>query len=137
MSVGCDRRDEERTSALTVGESPRGAVHGSGSTHLRDRGGRNAAGRKSGRLAEAGFEPSPGSVGAPHDDSGAATVAGLHTTGPVRREGTWRDMPEPELRPRRVPSFDDRRLPGPAGDTPPAKAEADCHAWRDLIHGVA
>ena len=44
------------------------------------------------RLAEAGIEPSVGSVGDPFDNALAETVIGLLKTEVIRRRGPWRSL---------------------------------------------
>ena len=43
-------------------------------------------------LAEAGIEPSVGSVGDSHDNALAETVIGLYKTEVIRHRGPWRNL---------------------------------------------
>ena len=51
--------------------------------------------RYSERLAEAGIEPSVGSVGDSYDNALAETVIGLYKAEVVHRRGPWRGGPTP------------------------------------------
>lgn len=44
------------------------------------------------RLAEAGIEPSVGSVGDSYDNALAEAINGLHKTGVIHRRGLWRSF---------------------------------------------
>jgi transposase InsO family protein len=49
------------------------------------------------RLAEAGIEPSVGSVGDSYDNAMAESVIGLYKTELIRHEGPWRNLEHVEL----------------------------------------
>jgi len=49
------------------------------------------------RLAEAGIEPSVGSVGDSFDNALAETLNGLYKTELVHRQGPWRNMQDLEM----------------------------------------
>ena len=49
------------------------------------------------RLAEAGIEPSVGSVGDSYDKALAETINGLYKTELVHRQGPWRIMKDLEM----------------------------------------
>ena len=57
-----------------------------------DRGSQYLAIRYTERLAEAGIEPSVGSVGDSYDNALAETVIGLFKTEVIRRRGPWRSL---------------------------------------------
>jgi transposase InsO family protein len=77
------------------------------------------------RLAEAGIEPSVGSVGDSYDNALAETVFGLYKTEVIRRNGPWRNIEEVEFATLEwVDWFNNRRLLGPIGNIPPAEFEA-------------
>ena len=77
------------------------------------------------RLAEAGIEPSVGSVGDSYDNALAETIIGLYKTEIIRRNGPWRNIEEVEFATLEwVHWFNNRRLLGPIGDIPPAEFEA-------------
>ena len=52
--------------------------------------------RYSERLAEAGVEPSVGSVGDSSDKALAETIIGLYKTEVIHRRGPWRQLDEVE-----------------------------------------
>ena len=77
------------------------------------------------RLAEAGIEPSVGSVGDSYDNALAETVIGLFKTEVIRRRGPWRTLEAVEFATLEwVDWFNNRRLLEPIGNIPPAEAEA-------------
>jgi transposase InsO family protein len=92
--------------------------------HHSDRGGQYLSIRYSERLAEAGIEPSVGSVGDSYDNALAETVIGLFKTEVIRRRGPWRDLDSVEIATLEwVDWFNNRRLLGPIGYVPPAEFE--------------
>src|SRR6056297_1195309 len=71
------------------------------------------------RLAEAGIEPSVGSVGDSYDNALAETINGLYKTELVHRQGPWRNMQDLEMATLGwVDWFNHRRLLGPIGNIP-------------------
>ena len=77
------------------------------------------------RLAEAGIEPSVGSVGDSYDNALAETIIGLYKTEVIRPNGPWRNIEEVEFATLEwVDWFNNRRLLGSIGDIPPAEFEA-------------
>ena len=81
------------------------------------------------RLAEAGIEPSVGSVGDSYDNALAETVIGLFKTEVIRRRGPWRSLEAVEFATLEwVDWFNNRRLLEPIGNIPPAEAEARYYA---------
>jgi transposase InsO family protein len=82
------------------------------------------------RLAEAGIEPSVGSVGDSYDNALAETIFGLFKAEVIRRNGPWRNIEEVEFATLEwVDWFNNRRLLEPIGDIPPAELEAQ---WSQL-----
>jgi transposase InsO family protein len=76
------------------------------------------------RLAEAGIEPSVGSVGDSYDNALAETVIGLYKTELINKEGPWRGMEQVELATLDwVDWFNNRRLFEPIGNIPPVEYE--------------
>ena len=72
------------------------------------------------RLAEAGIEPSVGSVGDSYDNALAETIIGLYKTELIYKEGPWRGMEQVELATLEwVDWFNNRRLFEPIGNIPP------------------
>jgi len=96
-----------------------------GLIHHSDRGCQYLSIRYTERLAEAGIEPSVGSVGDSYDNALAETIFGLYKTEVIRRNGPWRNIEEVEFATLEwVDWFNNRRLLGPIGDIPPAEFEA-------------
>ena len=76
------------------------------------------------RLAEAGIEPSVGSVGDAYDNALAETIFGLYKTEVIRLNGPWRNIEEVEFATLEwVDWFNNRRLLEPIGNIPPAELE--------------
>ena len=85
------------------------------------------------RLAEAGIEPSVGSVGDSYDNALAETVIGLFKTEVIRPRGPWRSLEAVEFATLEwVNWFNTRRLLEPIGHVPPAEAEAAYYARIDM-----
>ena len=81
------------------------------------------------RLAEAGIEPSVGSVGDSYDNALAETINGLFKTEVIHRRGPWRSFEAVEFATLEwVDWFNNRRLLEPIGNIPPAEAEANFSA---------
>ena len=77
------------------------------------------------RLAEAGVEPSVGSVGDSYDNALAETINGLFKAEVIHRRGPWRSFEAVEFATLEwVDWFNTRRLLEPIGNVPPAEAEA-------------
>ena len=82
-------------------------------------------------LAEAGMEPSVGSVGDSHDDALAETINGLYKTELIHRRAPWKTRESVELATLEwIHWFNHIRLLEPIGYVPPAEAEANY--WRQL-----
>src|SRR4051794_29049567 len=76
------------------------------------------------RLAEAGIEPSVGSVGDSYDNALAETINGLYKAEVIHRRGPWRSCEAVEFATLEwVDWFNNRRLLEPIGNMPPAEAE--------------
>lgn len=102
---------------------------GSGLVHHSDRGSQYVSIRYTERLAEAGIEPSVGSVGDSYDNALAETVIGLFKTEVIHRRGPWRSFESVEFATLEwVDWFNNRRLLEPIGNIPPAEAEAAFNA---------
>ena len=86
------------------------------------------------RLAEAGIEPSVGSVGGSYDNALAETVIGLFKTEVIHRRGPWRSFEAVEFATLEwVDWFNNRRLLEPIGNIPPAEAEAAYDAQLEVV----
>jgi putative transposase len=95
-----------------------------GLIHHSDRGVQYVSIRYTERLAEAGIEPSVGSVGDSYDNALAETINGLYKAEVIHRR-SWRNLEAVELATLDwVDWFNHRRLLGPIGNIPPAEAEA-------------
>jgi len=102
---------------------------GSGLTHQSDHGSHYLSIRYTQRLAEAGIEPSVGSVGDGYDTALAETINGLFKAEVIHRHGPWRSFDAVEGATLEwVDWFNNRRLLEPIGNIPPAKAEANVYA---------
>ena len=76
------------------------------------------------RLAEAGIEPSVGSVGDSYDNALAETIIGLYKTELIRQRGPWRNIEDVEYATLAwVDWFNHQRLFQPIDDVPPAEFE--------------
>src|SRR6185437_1549238 len=92
--------------------------------HHSDRGSQYVSIRYTERLAEAGIEPSVGSVGDNYDNALAETINGLYKAELIHRRRPWRSFEAVEFATlERVDWFNHRRLMEPIGNIPPAEAE--------------
>jgi putative transposase len=95
-----------------------------GLIHHSDRGVQYLSIRYTERLAEAGIEPSVGSIGDSYDNALAESVIGLFKTEVIRREGPWRGIEQVELATLDwVCWYNQHRLLEPIGYVPPAEFE--------------
>ena len=77
------------------------------------------------RLAEAGIEPSVGSVGDSYDNALAETIIGLYKAEKILPRGPWRNVDDVEFATAEwVEWFNNRRFLTSIGDLPPAEYEA-------------
>lgn len=110
--------------ALEQALHERRPVQGGKLVHHSDRGSQYLALRYTDRLAEAGIEPSVGSVGDAYDNALAETINGLFKTEVIHRCGPWRSFEAVEFATLEwVDWFNNRRLLEPIGNVPPAEAE--------------
>ena len=99
-----------------------------GLIHHSDRGVQYVSIRYSERLAEAGIEPSVGSVGDSYDNALAETINGLYKAELIHRRAPWKSKKAVELATLEwVSWFNHHRLLEPIGNIPPAEAEANYH----------
>ncbi|WP_367198885.1 IS3 family transposase [Amorphus sp. 3PC139-8] len=118
--------------ALEQALHERRPVHRGGLVHHSDRGSQYVSIRYTGRLAEAGIEPSVGSVGDSYDNALAETINGLYKAEVIHRRGPWRSFEAVEFATLSwVDWFNNRRLLEPIGNIPPAEAEERYHALLD------
>ena len=93
--------------------------------HHSDRGVQYLSIRYTERLAEAGIEPSVGSIGDSYDNALAESIIGLYKTEVIHPSRPWRNMEHVEFETLKwVDWFNHRRLLEPIGDIPPAEFEA-------------
>ena len=92
--------------------------------HHSDRGVQYLSIRYTERLAEAGIEPSVGSVGDSYDNALAESIIGLYKTEVIHHNGPWRHMEHVEFETLKwVDRFNNQRLLQPIGDIPPTEFE--------------
>ena len=119
--------------ALEQALHERRPVRGGGLVHHSDRGVQYLSIKYTERLAEAGIEPSVGSVGDSYDNALAETINGLYKAEVIHRRGPWRSFEAVEFATLEwVDWFNNRRLLGPIGNIPPAKAEAAYYAQLEM-----
>jgi transposase InsO family protein len=100
-------------------------LHRGGLVHHSDRGSQYVSIHFTERLAQAGIEPSVGSVGDSHDNALAESINGLYKAEVIHRRGPWCSLEAVEFATLEwVDWFNNRRLLEPIGNIPPAEAEA-------------
>jgi putative transposase len=110
--------------ALEQALHDRRPLHRGGLVHHSDRGSQYVSIKYTERLAEAGIEPSVGSVGDSYDNALAETINGLYKAEVIHRRGPWRSFEAVEFATLEwVDWFNHRRLLEPIGNIPPAEAE--------------
>jgi putative transposase len=115
--------------ALEQALHERRPVHRAGLVHHSDRGSQYLSIKYTERLAEAGVEPSVGSVGDSYDNALAETINGLYKAEVIHRRGPWRNFEAVEFATLEwVDWFNNRRLLEPIGNIPPAEAEERYYA---------
>ena len=108
--------------------------HRGGLIHHSDRGSQYVSIKYTERLAEAGVEPSVGSVGDSYDNALAETINGLYKAEVIHRRGPWRSFEAVEFATLEwVDWFNTRRLLAPIGNIPPAEAEAAYYAQLEAL----
>jgi putative transposase len=118
--------------ALEQALHERRPIHRGGLVHHSDRGSQYVSIRYTERLAEAGVEPSVGSVGDSYDNALAETINGLYKAEVIHRRGPWRSFEAVEFATLEwVDWFNHRRLLEPIGNIPPAEAEERYYAMLD------
>jgi len=124
--------------ALEQAIHERQPVHRGGLIHHSDRGSQYVSIKYTERLAEAGIEPSVGSVGDSYDNALAETINGLYKAEVIHRRGPWRTFEAVEYATLEwVDWFNHRRLLEPIGNIPPAEAEEQHYAAADNIDMAA
>ena len=103
--------------------------HRGGLVHHSDRNSQYVSIKYTERLAEAGVEPSVGSVGDAYDNALAETINGLYKAEVIHRRGPWRNFEAVEFVTLEwVDWFNHRGLLEPIGNIPPAEAEERYYA---------
>lgn len=111
--------------ALEQALHDRRPLRDTGLVHHSDRGSQYVSIKYTERLADAGIEPSVGSVGDSYDNALAETINGLYKTEVIHRKGPWRSLEDVEFATLEwVDWFNNRRLLSSIGNIPPAEAEA-------------
>jgi putative transposase len=111
---------------------------GSGLVHHSDRGSQYVSIKYTGRLLDAGLEPSVGSVGDSYDNALAESINGLYKTEVIYRRGPWRSLEAVEFATLEwVDWFNNRRIFEPIGNMPPAEAEARYYHSLDQVRLAA
>ncbi|MEG3162968.1 IS3 family transposase, partial [Sphingomonas sp. LB2R24] len=124
--------------ALEQALHDRRPAHRGGLIHHSDRGSQYVSIKYTERLAEAGIEPSVGSVGDSYDNALAETINGLYKAEVIHRRGPWRSFEAVEYATLEwVDWFNHRRLLEPIGNIPPAEAEDQYYAAADNIDMAA
>ncbi|MEG8223609.1 IS3 family transposase [Sphingomonas sp. HH69] len=120
--------------ALEQAIQERRPVHRGGLIHHSDRGSQYVSIKYTERLAEAGIEPSVGSVGDSYDNALAETINGLYKAEVIHRRGPWRSFEAVEYATLEwVNWFNNRRLLEPIGNIPPVEAEQRYYDMLDDI----
>ncbi|SEK01213.1 Transposase InsO and inactivated derivatives [Sphingobium sp. AP50] len=120
--------------ALEQAIHDRQPVHRGGLVHHSDRGSQYVSIKYTQRLAEAGIEPSVGSVGDSYDNALAETINGLYKAEVIHRRGPWRSFEAVEYAALEwVDWFNNRRLLEPIGNIPPVEAEQRYYAMLDDV----
>ena len=118
--------------ALEQALHDRQPAHRGGLVHHSDRGSQYVSIKYTERLADAGIEPSVGSVGDSYDNALAETINGLYKAEVIHRRGPWRSFEAVEFATLEwVDWFNNRRLMEPIGYIPPAEAEERYYATLD------
>jgi putative transposase len=118
--------------ALKQALHDRRPAHRGGLTHHSDRGSQYVSIKYTERLAEAGIEPSVGSVGDSYDNALAETINGLYKAEVIHRRWPWRSFKAVEFATLEwVDWFNNRRLLDPIGNIPPAEAQRRYYAMLD------
>jgi len=106
--------------------------------HHSDRGVQYLSIRYTERLAEAGIEPSVGSVGDSYDNALAESINGLYKTEVIHKQGPWRNLEMVEFATLVwVDWFNNRRLLEPIGNIPPVEYEQQYYRVQQTLAVVA
>lgn len=118
--------------ALDQALQDRRPIHRGGLIHHSDTRVQYVSIKYSERLAEAGIEPSVGSVGDSYDNALTEPINGLYKAEVIHRRGPWRSFETVEFATLEwVDWFNHRRLLEPIANIPPAEAEKHYYAMLD------
>ena len=118
--------------ALEQALHERRPAHRGGLVHHSDRGSQYVSIKYTERLAQAGIEPSVGSVGDSYDNALAESVIGLFKSEVIHHCGPWRQFDDVEYATLEwVDWFNNRRLLEPIGAIPPAEFELMYYRQQD------
>jgi putative transposase len=123
--------------ALEQAIHDRKPVNRGGLVDRSDRGSQYLSIKYTERLAEAGIEPSVGSVGDSYDNALAETINGLYNAEVFHRRGYWRSFEAVGFATlESVDWFSHRRLLKPLGFIPPAEAQRNYYAATAAMDNV-
>ena len=106
--------------------------------HHSDRGSQYVSIKYTERLADAGLEPSVGTVGDSYDNALAETMIGLFKAEVIHKMGPWKSSDAVEWETLKwVDWFNNRRLLEPIGYITPAEAEEAFYANMNIVDKVA
>ena len=106
--------------------------------HHSDRGSQYVSIKYTERLADAGLEPSVGTVGDSYDNALAETMIGLFKAEVIHKMGPWKSSDAVEWETLKwVDWFNNRRLLEPIGYITPAEAEEAFYANMNILDKVA
>ena len=126
------------TGKIKCAKDPVRYLNGSGLVHHSDLGSQYVSIRYTERLAEAGLEPSVGSVGDSYDNALAETINGLYKAEVIWKSGPWKSFEAVEYATLEwVDWFNHRRLLEPIGNIPPAEAEVNYYAASEELANAA
>ena len=124
--------------ALEQALHERRPMHRGGLVHHSDRGSQYVSIHYTERLAQAGIEPSVGSVGDSYDNALAESINGLYKAEVIHPRGPWRSLEAVEFATLEwVDWFNHRRLLQPIGNIPPVEAEALYYAAQQDLRVAA
>ena len=109
-----------------------------GLIHHSDRGSQYVSIKYTGRLAEAGIEPSVGSVGDSYDNARAETLIDLYKAEVIWRQRSWKSVGDVEWATLKwVHWYNTKRLLSSIGYRPPNQAEEDYYQHQQQLNKAA
>ena len=138
--LACLDIDEDPVRARRVGSGdlPKKDADNKSLVHHSDRGSQYLSIKYTERLAEAEIDLSVGTVGDAYDNALAECVIGLFKTEVINQIGPWKSLREVEWETLKwVDWYNNHRLLGPIGYSPPAEAEEAFYANLNTLDMVA